>query len=356
MRRLRRTIIRLLVQETHLNIDDLICPLFFDETINAPIPISSMPGQHRYPVSMAGDIAHNLFSIGIRAVLIFGIPKHKDSLATSAYDENGIVQRTVREMKKAVPNMVVITDLCACEYTDHGHCGILETVEAESAELANDESLALMEKIAISHAEAGADIIAPSSMLDGVVSSIRSALDWEGYSKVCIMAYSSKFASALYGPFRDAADSGYSFGDRKGYQAPIANRREAYRESELDALEGADFLMVKPAGWAGDVISDICAFNIPVVAYQVSGEYAMIMAACEKGWLKNDVIMESLLSLKRAGASLIITYFAEEVAKLATPRGGREDPTNGGLKNILCESGNNDPHLLATWRERQQRP
>ena len=329
MRRLRRSIIRPLVQETHLHIDDLICPLFFDETITAPVPILSMPGQYRYPVSMAGDIAHNLFSIGIRSCLLFGIPKHKDSLATSAYDENGVVQCTVRKMKKAVPNMVVITDLCACEYTDHGHCGILESVD--SAELANDESLALMDKIAISHAQAGADIIAPSSMLDGVVSSIRNALDLEGYSKVCIMAYSSKFASALYGPFRDAADSGYAFGDRKGYQAPITNRREAYRESELDALEGADFLMVKPAGWAGDVISDICEFNIPVVAYQVSGEYAMIMAACEKGWLQSDVIMESLLSLKRAGASLIITYFAEEVAKLATPRGG-------GMTSYLRES------------------
>jgi porphobilinogen synthase len=311
------------VQETHLSTNDLICPLFFDETITAPMPISSMPGQKRYPVSMAGDIANNLYSIGIRAILLFGIPKQKDSLATSAYDENGIVQRVVREMKKTVPDMVVITDLCACEYTDHGHCGILESVAVESeAELANDESLVLMDKIAISHAQAGADIVAPSSMLDGVVRSIRNALDLEGYSKICIMAYSSKFASALYGPFRDAADSGYSFGDRQGYQAPIANRREAYRETELDALEGADFLMVKPAGWAGDVISDICAFNIPVVAYQVSGEYAMIMAACEKGWLKNDVIMESLLSLKRAGASLIITYFAEEVAKLATPREG----------------------------------
>jgi porphobilinogen synthase len=270
---------------------------------------------------MAGEIAHNLFSIGIRAILLFGIPKHKDSVATSAYDENGIVQRTVREIKKTVPNMVVITDLCACEYTDHGHCGILESESAHTmntAELDNDASLVLMEKIAISHAQAGADIVAPSSMLDGVVSSIRSALDREGYSKVCIMAYSSKFASALYGPFRDAADSGYSYGDRKGYQAPITNRREAYRESELDALEGADFLMVKPAGWAGDIISDICAFNIPVVAYQVSGEYAMIMAACERGWLGREVIMESLLSLKRAGAFLIITYFAEEVAKTMT--------------------------------------
>jgi len=332
MRRLRLPIIRPLVQETYLHLDDLICPLFFDEAITAPLSISSMPGQQRYPVSMAGDIAHNLFSIGIRAILLFGIPKHKDSQGTSAYDENGIVQRAVREIKKAVPNMVVITDLCACEYTDHGHCGILEM---SSAELANDESLALMDKIAISHAQTGADIVAPSSMLDGVVSSIRAALDREGYSKVCIMAYSSKFASALYGPFREAADSGYSFGDRKGYQAPITNRREAYRESELDALEGADFLMVKPAGWAGDVISDICAFNIPVVAYQVSGEYAMIMAACEKGWLQSDVIIESLLSLKRAGASLIITYFAEEVAKLATPRGGAKTPLSGDL-NSSC--------------------
>jgi porphobilinogen synthase len=306
------------VQETHLHKEDLICPLFFDEAITAPLPISSMPGQYRYPASMAGKVAENLFSLGIRAVLLFGIPKQKDSLATSAYDPKGIVQCAVFEMKKTVPNMVVITDLCACEYTEHGHCGILEPEPNNKYELANDSSLTLMNTIAISHAQAGADMVAPSSMLDGVVGSIRDALDNSGYTKVCIMAYSSKFASALYGPFREAADSGYSFGDRKGYQAPVANRNEAYRESELDALEGADFLMVKPAGWSGDIISDICAFNIPVVAYQVSGEYAMIMAACEKGWLEEDVIMESLISLKRAGASLIITYFAEEVVKRIT--------------------------------------
>ena len=323
MRRLRRSIIRPLVQETHLHIDDLICPLFFDEAISAPLAISSMPGQYRYPLAMAAEIAQNLFSIGIRAVLLFGIPKQKDNQARSAYDAHGIVQCVIREIKSAVPEMVVITDLCACEYTDHGHCGILEPdphAPDNSYELANDISLTLMDTIAISHAEAGADIVAPSSMLDGVVGSIRTALDREGYEKVCIMAYSSKFASALYGPFREAADSGYSFGDRKGYQAPVANRREAYRESELDALEGADFLMVKPAGWAGDIISDISTLQLPIVAYQVSGEYAMIKAAQENGWLSQDVIMESLISLKRAGASLIITYFAEEVAKHMTGR------------------------------------
>ena len=319
MRRFRRDLIRPLVQETHLHPEDLICPLFFDETITTPLPISSMPGQYRYPVSMAGKVVQNLFSIGIRAVLLFGIPKQKDSQATSAYDPHGVVQRAIREIKKTVPHMVVITDLCACEYTDHGHCGILKPEpNTNEYELANDSSLTLMNAIAISHAQAGADMIAPSSMLDGIVGSIRDALDRRGYTKVCIMAYSSKFASALYGPFREAADSGYSVGDRKGYQAPVANRNEAYRESELDALEGADFLMVKPAGWSGDIISDICAFNTPVVAYQVSGEYAMIMAACEKGWLQEDVIMESLISLKRAGASLIITYFAEEVVKSMT--------------------------------------
>lgn len=319
MRRFRRDLIRPLVQETHLHTEDLICPLFFDETITMPLSISSMPGQCRYPISMAGEVAQNLFSIGIRAVLLFGIPKHKDSQATSAYDPRGVVQCAIREIKKTVPDMVVITDLCACEYTDHGHCGILEREPTTNKyELANDSSLPLMNTIAISHAQAGADMVAPSSMLDGVVGSIRGALDQEGYTKVCIMAYSSKFASALYGPFREAADSGYSFGDRCGYQAPITNRNEAYRESELDALEGADFLMVKPAGWSGDIISDICAFNIPVVAYQVSGEYAMIMAACERGWLQEDIIMESLISLKRAGASLIITYFAEGVAKRMT--------------------------------------
>jgi porphobilinogen synthase len=218
-------------------------------------------------------------------------------------------------MKKTCPDMVIITDLCACEYTDHGHCGYVGEC-CDGPNLLNDASLEMMQRRAVSQAEAGADIVAPSCMLDGMVAAIREALDDYGHQEVLIMSYSSKFASALYGPFREAAGSGFSFGDRTGYQAPVSNRREAYRESEQDAAEGADILMVKPAGWFGDVITDIKQLGLPVAAYQVSGEYSMIRAATEMGWLdERRVVMESLVSLKRAGADLIITYFAEDVCR-----------------------------------------
>jgi len=315
LRRLRRRKIIPLLAETHIGKDDLIAPLFFDENIAEPVPIQAMPGQNRWPVSMAGDVVIRLKRAGIRAVLLFGIPSVKDAEASGAYAPDGVIQQVTRAMKQACPDMVIITDLCACEYTDHGHCGYVGEC-CDGPNLLNDASLEMMQRIAVSQAEAGADIVAPSCMLDGMVAAIREALDDYGHQEVLIMSYSSKFASALYGPFREAAGSGFSFGDRTGYQAPVSNRREAYRESEQDVAEGADILMVKPAGWFGDIITDIKQLGLPVAAYQVSGEYSMIRAAAEKGWLdERRVVMESLVSLKRAGADLIITYFAEDVCR-----------------------------------------
>lgn len=313
LRRIRRKKIIPLLTETTLTTRDLIAPLFFDAGAEEPIPIKAMPGQLRWPVRMAGEAVSRLYDAGVRAVLLFGIPLKKDPEGSDAYADDGVVQQVVRKMKSACPEMVLITDLCACEYTDHGHCGVIGEC-CDGPGLVNDPSLEMMKKIAVSQAAAGADIVAPSCMLDGMVTSIREALDLNGYDEVLIMSYSSKFASALYGPFREAAGSGYSFGDRSGYQAPVPNRREAYRESLLDAEEGADILMVKPAGWFGDIISDVKELGLPVAAYQVSGEYSMIRAAAERGWLdERKVVMESLLSLKRAGSDLIITYFAEDV-------------------------------------------
>jgi porphobilinogen synthase len=274
-----------------------------------------MPGVVRYPLAMAGEVCTHLSAAGIRAVLLFGIPKDKDEQATSAYRPDGVIQEAVKNIRAALPDMVIITDLCACEYTSHGHCGIVGECR-DGVDLKNDQSLVLMQEIAVSHAAAGADVVAPSCMLDGMVTSIRSALDENGYEEIPIMAYSSKFSSNLYGPFRDAAGSGYSFGDRTTYQAPVGNRREAFRESELDAGEGADILMVKPAGWFGDIISDVATLGLPVAVYQVSGEYSMIKAAAANGWLdEQKTVMESLICLKRAGADLIITYFAESVCR-----------------------------------------
>jgi porphobilinogen synthase len=264
---------------------------------------------------MAEAVVKRMWNANISAVLLFGIPKTKDQKATGAFAPDGVIQQVTAAMKKACPDMVIITDLCACEYTDHGHCGYVGDC-CDGLNLLNDQSLELMRQIAVSQAAAGADIVAPSCMLDGMVLAIRDALDEHGHEEVLIMSYSSKFSSALYGPFREAAGSGYLFGDRTSYQAPVSNRREAFRESELDAAEGADILMVKPAGWYGDIISDIRTLGLPVAAYQVSGEYSMIRAAAEKGWLdERRVVMESLLSIKRAGADLIITYFAEDVCR-----------------------------------------
>lgn len=315
MRRVRERNIQPLLREFAISKNDLIAPLFVDELIAVPKPIMAMPGQFRYPVDSIVDAAINLWELGIRSVILFGIPKHKDALGTSAYDPAGVVQQSVQKIKAAIPEMVVITDVCACEYTDHGHCGIVGETR-NGPDLLNDQSLELMNKIAISHAESGADIVAPSCMLDGMVGSIRSALDFEGFEEVLIMSYSTKFASALYGPFREAADSAFAFGDRTTYQINPANSREALMESQLDADEGADILMVKPAGFYLDVLADVASLGLPVAAFQVSGEYSMIKSAAANGWLaEKETIMESLTCIKRAGADLIITYFAADVAR-----------------------------------------
>jgi len=315
MRRVRSKNIRPLLSETCLTKNDLVAPLFVDETTDVPRPITTMPGQFRYPVDDIGRVAGDLWKQGVHAILIFGIPKEKDAEATGAWAPDGVVQQAVRLVKGACPEMVVITDVCACEYTDHGHCGIIGKSRC-GTDLLNDESLALMDRIAVSHAKAGADIIAPSCMLDGMVGSIRAALDKNGYEVVLIMSYSTKFSSALYGPFREAADSGFSFGDRKSYQLNPANSREAYLESQMDVDEGADILMVKPAGFYLDILADISQLGLPVAAYQVSGEYAMIKAAAKEGWIpEKETVLESLTCMKRAGADLLITYFAGDVCR-----------------------------------------
>lgn len=290
-------------------------PLFFVEGAAEKVPIASMPGQFRWPLSAAADVAKDLAADGIKAVILFGIPKTKDAVASSAFASDGVIQEATRAIKAAVPEMVVITDLCACEYTDHGHCGIIHE-SCDGPDLDNDASLELMQKIAVSQAEAGADMVAPSCMLDGMVAAIRMALDEAGYEYIPIMSYSTKFASALYGPFREAADSGFSFGDRSTYQMNPANGREAFRESLLDMEEGADILMVKPASFYLDVLAQVRELGLPTAAYQVSGEYSMIKAAAQNGWIdEKRIVMESLTSIKRAGADLIITYYAQDVAR-----------------------------------------
>lgn len=314
MRRSRSRNIQPLLREVTLTKNDLIAPLFVDETIAVPRPIDAMPGQFRYPVGSIASVALGLWKRGIRSVLVFGIPKTKDPGGSSAYHPDGVVQQAVRRIKAEIKEMVVITDVCACEYTDHGHCGIVGETRG-GMDLLNDPSLDLMNRIAVSHARSGADIVAPSCMLDGVVGSIRAALDNEGLEEVLIMAYSTKFASALYGPFREAADSGFLFGDRTTYQINPGNSREAILESQMDADEGADILMVKPAGFYLDILAEVSTLGLPVAAFQVSGEYSMIKAAAEHGWLKEkETVLESLTGIKRAGADLIITYFAGEVA------------------------------------------
>jgi porphobilinogen synthase len=304
-----------LFRETTLSKTDLIAPIFIDETASHPVSIDSMPGQYRYPLSSAGEVAGELWDLGIGAAVLFGIPKHKDAEGSAAWADDGVIQRALCEVKEAAPSMVAITDVCACEYTDHGHCGIIGECGGVT-DLLNDPSLALMAKIAVSHAEHGADIVAPSCMLDGMVRTLRTALDMHGFDHIPIMSYSSKFSSALYGPFRDAADSGYTFGDRSTYQIDPSNAREAVLESVLDMEEGADILMVKPAGLYLDIIASVRELGIPVAAYQVSGEYAMIKAAAENGWIdEKNLVLESLTCIKRAGADMIITYFAADMAR-----------------------------------------
>ena len=313
MRRLRRTpAIRRMMRETTLSVDDLIYPLFVIAGENVKNPISSMPGCFQLSIGNLLTEVREVAGLGIPAILLFGIPAHKDSAATGAYDSEGVVQMAVRAIKDEFPELVVITDVCLCEYMDHGHCGVIQ-----DGEVVNDVTLELLAKMAITHADSGADIVAPSDMIDGRVAAIRGALDDEGLSDTIIMSYSSKFASAFYGPFREAAESAPAFGDRKSYQMDPANGEEAVREALLDIEEGADIIMVKPALPYLDVIHAVKQeTKFPLAAYNVSGEYAMIKAAAANGWLDEErAVVEAVTGIKRAGADLIITYYAKDLAR-----------------------------------------
>ncbi len=313
-RRLRMNpILRNMVSETQLTKNDLIYPLFVIYGEKVKNPISSMPGVYQMSIDNIVEECKQVADLGIPAVILFGIPETKDPMGSDAYSENGIIQQATRAIKKEVKNLVIITDVCLCEYTSHGHCGILEGEVID-----NDKSIDIYGKIALSQVQAGSDMVAPSDMMDGRVEKIRSVLDENGYVNTPIMSYSAKYASALYGPFREAAQGAPKFGDRKSHQMDIRNSNEALREVAEDIFEGADIVMVKPAGFYLDIIQRVkTEFKLPVAAYQVSGEYAMIKAAGAKGWLDEEkVMLESLLSIKRAGADLILTYFAKDIAKL----------------------------------------
>lgn len=318
MRRIRNNkILREMTQETSLDVKDFIYPLFVVEGENIKREIPSLVDQYHYSVDMLDAEIEELESLGIRAVILFGIPDKKDSVGSGAYDENGIVQRAVREIKKKHPDFIVITDVCMCEYTDHGHCGILDDCGC----VINDETIKYIARTALSHAKAGADIVAPSDMMDFRVRAIREALDENGFKNVPIMSYAAKYASAYYGPFRDAAGSAPSFGDRKGYQMDFHNSDEAMKEVELDLKEDADFIIVKPALAYLDIIRRVKeTFNTNLVVYNVSGEYAMIKEAIKKGLLNESIIYENMIAMKRAGAKLIITYHAKEMARLLKER------------------------------------
>lgn len=313
-RRLRyNKAIRQLVRETRLSPSDLVFPLFVikDEGIKKEIP--SMPGCFQMSITEAVKQAKEAYSLGVPAVILFGIPNSKDEKASGAYDEAGVVQTATKAIKDAVPEIAVITDVCLCEYTSHGHCGIVK-----NAVILNDPTLELLSATAVSHAKAGADMVAPSDMMDGRVSAIRKALDAEGFEHIPIMAYSAKYASAFYGPFREAAESAPKFGDRRSYQMDFANKKEALKEIAEDIEEGADIVMVKPALSYLDIIAEAKArFDVPIAAYNVSGEYSMVKAVGRLGWMDEQALMmEILTSIKRAGADIIITYFATDVAKL----------------------------------------
>jgi porphobilinogen synthase len=313
-RRLRRNqVIRELVREHRLGVEHLVQPLFVVERTEDAGPIESMPGIARLSLDGAVIEARELLALGVKSVLLFGIPANKDPAASSSYDPAGIVQRTITALKTALPEIVVITDLCACEYTDHGHCGILDS----DGDVDNDATLELLARIALTYAEAGADIVAPSDMMDGRVRAIRIALDAKRYTNVAIMAYSAKYASAFYGPFRDAANSAPQQGDRRSYQMDAPNSREALREIALDIAEGADIVMVKPGLPYLDVLRAARdRFDVPLAVYNVSGEYAMLCAAIRNGWLEgNRAVDEMLTSFVRAGADIVITYFAKEYAR-----------------------------------------
>ena len=313
-RRLRKSKgIRRLVQETKLSVDDFIYPLFIEEGIGIISEIPSMPGINRYSLDRVSKELDEVVKLNIPAVLLFGIPSNKDDVGTETWNDNGIIQKAIRFIKKNYPTLYVISDVCFCEYTTHGHCGIIHDNDVD-----NDATLVNIAKQVVSHAKAGVDMVAPSGMMDGTIKVVREALDNTGFINLPIMAYSVKYASAFYGPFRDAADSAPTFGDRRTYQMDPANRDEGIREANFDDQEGADILMVKPALSYLDIISDLKNnFDRPIACYNVSGEYAMIKAAEEKGWIDGEkVMMESLLYMKRAGASIIITYFAKEAARL----------------------------------------
>ncbi len=312
-RRLRRTSeIRDMVRETSLSVKDFICPLFVRPGKDEKRAIESMPGHFQFSVDTLVREAEELWKLGIPAVILFGLPDQKDPLGSRSWAEDGVVQAAVSALKDHLPEMVVITDVCLCEYTDHGHCGVIKGQDVE-----NDATLELLSLQAVSHARAGADFVAPSDMMDGRVAAIRTALDGEGFSGVGIMSYGVKYASAFYGPFRDAADSTPQFGDRRTYQMDPANAREALREAELDMEEGADVIIVKPAVAYLDIVRQVRDISrIPVAAYNVSGEYAMVKAAEMKGWIDGiRLMMEMLTSIKRAGADLILTYFAKDAAQ-----------------------------------------
>jgi porphobilinogen synthase len=313
-RRLRRTEnLRALVSETRLAAADFILPLFACAGENVRREIASMPGVYNLSVNEIAKEAAAAAELGVKGVILFGLPEAKDEAGSGAYHENGIAQQAVRAIRSAAPDLVIMTDTCLCEYTSHGHCGVVR-----DGEVLNDPSLELLARTAVSQAEAGADVIAPSAMMDGQVAVIRDALDDAGFEQVAIMAYAVKYASGFYGPFREAADSAPAFGDRRAYQMDAANAREALREAELDYAEGADILMVKPATCYLDIVSTLRGeFDLPIAAYHVSGEYAMIKAAARNGWIDEQrVMMETLLSIKRAGADIILTYYARDVIKL----------------------------------------
>jgi porphobilinogen synthase len=314
MRRLRATpALRGLVRETELRADRLVLPLFVSETATAPEPVAAMPGVSRLPIAAAVEEARELAALGLGAVMLFGVPAEKDPEGAGAWDEQGAVQLAARAIKQGLPELVVITDVCLCEYTDHGHCGVLDA----DGRVDNDATLELLARTAVSHASAGADVVAPSDMMDGRVGAIRAELDDEGLAQVPILAYSAKFASAFYGPFRDAADSTPAFGDRRSYQLDPGNGREAVREALLDAAEGADMLLVKPALAYGDLIAAVKReTRLPVAAYNVSGEYAMVKAAAAAGHLdERATVCEILTSLHRAGANIVISYHAKDAAR-----------------------------------------
>jgi porphobilinogen synthase len=317
LRRLRRTeSLRSLVRETQLGARNVIYPLFVCPGSSVKTEIRSMPGNFRWSVDLLVEECKEVAGLGIPGVILFGIPESKDAAGSGAYDPGGIIQRAVKRIKKAVPELLVITDVCLDEYTDHGHCGIIKNGEVD-----NDSTIELLARTAVTQAEAGSDLVAPSDMMDGRVGRIRAALDEHGFQQTPVMAYSAKYASAFYGPFREAADSAPKFGDRKSYQMDPANQREALREIALDVEEGADIIMVKPAMPYLDILALARReFDVPLAAYQVSGEFSLIAAAAQMGWVERErIMMESLISIQRAGADIILTYFAKDVARLLKP-------------------------------------